>query len=90
MPACDPFTVTVNGDLDAALQRVKNDVQSRGGTFNGDLSGGSASGNVPLLGHFQATYTVAGNQVTITVTQRPLLISCATIKAQAQHYLNNP
>jgi hypothetical protein len=90
MPSCDPFTVTVPGDLDTTLQRVKNEIESRGGTFTGDVTGGSASGSIPLLGHFAATYAVAGDQVTITVTQRPLLLPCATIKAQAERFLANP
>jgi hypothetical protein len=88
MATCEPFTVTITGDVQAVLDRVKADVEGRGGTFSGDAGGGSVSGSVPLLGPFSADYAVSGQDVTITVTHRPLLVSCATIEAQARSYLD--
>jgi hypothetical protein len=86
MASCDAFDVTVNGDIGAALQKVKADVEAQGGTFDGDETGGSLSGTLPLMGQFAATYTVAGNTVTITVTHRPILVSCGVIESKTRDY----
>jgi hypothetical protein len=80
--------VTVNGDLGGDLAKVKADVEAHGGVFEGDLSSGSLSGPVPLLGSFQASYTVSDSTVTIQVTKRPLLVSCSVIESQVRGYFS--
>jgi hypothetical protein len=82
MAACDPFDVTVDGDLAPVLAQVKTKVEALGGVFQGDLNSGSLSGHVPLLGDVAADYAVAGNTVTITITHKPLFVSCSTLEAK--------
>jgi hypothetical protein len=88
MASCPPFQVTVQGDLQQTLDRVRADVQAHGGQFSGDLTSGSVSGPVPVLGTIEADYAVEGNTVTITVTNRPFLVPCSTIETQAQQYFS--
>jgi hypothetical protein len=88
MAKCDAFDVTIKGTPTTAFAKIKSDVESNGGTFEGDENSGTVSGNVPLLGALTANYTVSGNTVTITVTDRPLLVPCALIESQARDYFN--
>jgi hypothetical protein len=88
MATCDAFDVTVDGDLAERLAKARQDIEGNGGVFTGDLTSGSVSGNVSVLGAFAADYTVSGNTVTFKVTRRPLLIPCSTIENKVREYFS--
>lgn len=86
MAGCTPFTLEVEDDLESRLANVKSGIESSGGRFAGDLKFGTFSGNVPLLGSFQGQYEVTGSQVTITITDKPFLVSCHTAESKIRDY----
>ena len=82
---CDPFDVTVGGDLAAAVKRVQALITGDGGTFAGDAAGGRFSGPTPV-GTIEGTYAVRGNVVTVTITKRPRVAPCDAIEARVRKY----
>jgi hypothetical protein len=82
---CDPFDLTVDGDLQAALDRARSQITSGGGSFSGDSASGSFSGPTPV-GSVEGTYTVNGNVVTIKITSRPRIASCGTIEERIRGF----
>ncbi|MFL5330129.1 MAG: hypothetical protein ACJ8C4_14605 [Gemmataceae bacterium] len=86
MARCDPFQITVTGDLQSAFDRAKSQITAAGGTFTGNANGGSFSGQVPVMGSIAGQYTVSGNVVTVTITDKPFLVPCATIEKKVREY----
>jgi hypothetical protein len=79
------FTLTVPGDLEAAVKRAERAVADAGGSFTGDATGGSFSGKTPM-GAVKGTYTVAGNTVTVTITDKPWLLPAGTLEGKVREY----
>lgn len=82
---CDPFDVTVSGDVSAAIERARRQVSAAGGTFTGDASGGKFSGTSPV-GAIEGTYTGSGNVLTVTITSRPRVAPCGTIAERVRGF----
>ena len=54
-------------------------MQSQGGTFEGDVSGGNFQ--VSVFGSTIAgSYTVSGNDLNIVIHDKPFLVPCSTIE----------
>lgn len=85
--ACDPFDVTLAGDVSTVFARLKALVESYGGVVNGDQNSGTVSGNISLLGAFHGNYVFSGSTVTITITQKPVLIPCTIIQSKVKEYV---
>jgi hypothetical protein len=83
--SCDPFDVTVSGDLAAAVKRVQALIAGDGGTFAGDAAAGAFTGPTPV-GTIEGKYAVRGNVVTVTITKRPMLAPCDVIEARIRKY----
>lgn len=83
--SCDPFDVTVGGDLAASVKRVQSLITGDGGTFAGDASSGTFSGPTPV-GTIEGKYAVRGNVVTVTITKRPRVAPCDVIEAKIRKY----
>ncbi len=76
--ACN-FSIPFTGSAQNVLNKAKSAVQSQGGTFNGDETGGNFS--VSVLGNTIAgSYTVTGQNMSIVITDKPFLIPCGTIE----------
>jgi hypothetical protein len=83
--SCDPFDLTVSGDLDAAVKRVQALITGDGGTFAGDAAAGKFTGPTPV-GTIEGKYAVRGNMVTVTITKRPRLAGCDVTEAKIRKY----
>jgi hypothetical protein len=83
--SCDPFDITVKGNMAATLDQVRTAILQAGGKFTGDASAGSLSAPTPL-GKIEGKYTVRGNVVTLTITNKPMLVSCDTIEGKVREY----
>lgn len=76
--ACN-FTIPFSGAPESVLNKAKAAVQSQGGNFNGDTNSGDF--HVSVFGNTIAgTYTVAGQDLNIVITDKPFLIPCGTIE----------
>jgi len=82
------FKTTVDGDLTSLLQKVKDKIISKGGSFNGDTNGGSFSGETPLGKVFLDYKVLAGNTIQFTVTDKPFLVPNSTIESNVREYLS--
>ncbi len=77
--ACD-FSIPFSGDADAVLAKAKKTVQSQGGEFDGDTSGGNF--NVSVFGNkIVGAYTVSGQTMQINITDKPFMIPCSAIES---------
>lgn len=86
MASCKPFTVTVAGDVAAALDNARQQLVANGGTFSGDANAGTVSVKVPILGTIRGQYAVSGQNLTITITDRPFLAPCGTIEERIRQF----
>ena len=73
------FSIPVTTSPEAMLEKAKKTVQSQGGEFNGDTNSGSFS--VKVMGNIEGSYVVAGNELLITIENKPMFIPCATIES---------
>ena len=83
--SCDPFDITVSGDLTAALAHVQALIVGEGGRFAGDATGGRFAGASPI-GTIEGQYAVQGSTVRITITSKPMLAPCGAIEAKIRQY----
>jgi hypothetical protein len=83
MSACN-ITINFTGEGIDFFQNIKSKIINQGGTLTGDASGGNL--RVPLLGSYiSGLYSVANQQINITIDHKPIFVSCK----QIQSYLEN-
>lgn len=79
MSSCT-FTVPFSGDATTIVNKAKTTVEKQDGTFNGDEHSGSF--HVSLMGNNVAgSYTVEGQNLTLTITDKPFFVPCSTIES---------
>ena len=86
MASCKPFTVTVAGDVAAAIDKARQQITANGGTFAGDATAGTVSLKVPVLGTVRGEYAASGQTLTVTITDRPFLAPCGTIEGRIRQF----
>ena len=77
MSKCN-FSIGFSGSADQVYQKAKSAVEKQGGSFSGDSSAGSFTINV--FGTISGTYTVSGQQLLISVEEKPMMIPCSAIE----------
>jgi hypothetical protein len=76
--ACD-FSIAFSGDPDAILAKAKSTVQSQGGNFSGDANSGEFG--VSVFGNkIAGIYTVSGQTLNISITDKPFMVPCSAIE----------
>ena len=78
MAKCN-FSIDFTGSAHDVFSRAKAAVEKQGGSFNGDSSSGNFSINV--FGAISGTYTVSGQQLQISIEEKPIMIPCAAIES---------
>ncbi len=80
------FTISPKDELSATLERVKNTITSKGGTFSGDIKTGQFSGVTPV-GKVKGIYTVtASNDIDIEITDKPFIAPMSIIENKIRDY----
>lgn len=78
------FNVSFKGSAEEIFNKTKSAVESQGGNFEGDLSGGKF--NVSVLSNtISGSYVVMGNELQVTITSKPVFLPCNAI----QSFLNS-
>jgi len=78
MSACQ-FKINFNGAPDEILAKAKETVEKQGGQFTGDVASGQFS--ITLLSNTVAgSYTVNGNELDISIDQKPIFVPCSAIE----------
>ena len=83
--ACD-FSIPFSGNTEDVLAKAKKAVQSQGGNFNGDASGGDF--DVSVFGNkITGNYTVNGQVLNINITDKPFMVPCSAIEGFLKNQL---
>jgi hypothetical protein len=77
MSKCN-FSISFTGTPEDVYNKAKAAVEKQGGTFDGDSSGGNFS--ISVFGTISGSYSVSGNQLNITIEDKPIMIPCAAIE----------
>ncbi|MGV3528468.1 MAG: hypothetical protein ACO1OO_06220 [Flavisolibacter sp.] len=84
--ACS-FSIALTGSADATLNRARAAVESQGGQFAGDTNSGNF--NVVVFGNTIAgNYVLNGEALQITITEKPMLVSCGMIESYLKGQIN--
>ena len=74
------INISFTGAAASILDKARNAVQGQGGRFEGDLETGSF--DVSLMSNRVAgTYVVSGQELQLTITDKPLFIPCNAIES---------
>ncbi len=82
----EELVLRFSGDKAARLRQVKALAARRGFTFVGNTQKGEFSGDT-LLGKVSGTYSISGETITVTITQRPSFLSVGRIKNEFEKFL---
>ena len=77
MSKCN-FSISFSGTPQEVFAKAKSAVEKQGGSFNGNEASGSFS--LSVFGNISGSYTVSGNQLDITIEDKPMMIPCAAIE----------
>jgi len=77
MAKCN-FSIDFTGSAQDIFNRAKTAVEKQGGSFNGDSNNGNFSINV--FGTISGTYMISGQQLQISIEEKPMMIPCAAIE----------
>jgi|GEM_PF-1901729 len=77
--SCAPFDVQFSGSAKELFMKVVVLVENAGGRIMGDETGGTFSGSI-LFFRVAGKYSVAGQTVTVTITDKTSFPSCAMIE----------
>src|SRR5690606_39618709 len=81
MPACI-FSFPFSGTPAEILNRAEAAIHDQGGHFQGDETGGAFE--LTVLGSvISGSYRVSGQELSVTINNKPFMIPCSTI----EHYL---
>ena len=79
MASCK-FTIPFAGKSRDVLLKAKSAIQSQGGTFEGDESGGSF--DLSVFGNtIKGSYFVMGQDLNIVIDSKPFIVPCSTIES---------
>ncbi|MGN6164623.1 MAG: hypothetical protein ACTHOF_08790 [Flavisolibacter sp.] len=78
MAICN-FSIDFTGSAQDVFNRAKAAVEKQGGSFNGDSNSGNFAINV--FGTISGTYTISGQQLQISIEEKPMMIPCGAIES---------
>lgn len=77
------YTFQIHGDPEEKFKQVQELARARGVTLSGDSMAASFSGRV------KGSYTRSGNTVTVTLTDKFLLLSWASVESTIRDWLES-
>ncbi len=78
MSTCS-FSIRFSGNINDVVEKARAAISSQGGTFSGDASAGSFSVN--FMGSIEGAYTIAGSEMNVEISSKPIFISCKQIES---------
>jgi hypothetical protein len=83
--ACD-FSLPFSGNPEDVLGKARKAVEGQGGNFSGDANGGNF--DVSIFGNkIVGNYTVSGQTLHITITDKPFMVPCSAIEGFLKNQL---
>jgi hypothetical protein len=77
MAKCN-FSISFSGTPEEVYNKAKAAVEKQGGSFNGDANSGNFS--ISVFGTISGSYVVSGNQLNISIEDKPMMIPCSAIE----------
>ena len=74
------FSIPFTGDAESILAKAKAAIESQNGDFTGDANSGNFEVSV-FANSIKGYYNVSDNNLNLTITDKPFLISCSTIES---------
>ncbi len=74
------FSIPFIGNAENILQKAKAAIESQNGNFTGDTNSGNFEVSV-FANSIKGYYNVSGQNLNLTITDKPFLISCSTIES---------
>ena len=84
---CDPFTINFTGDAAQLVAKAKTEIEAQDGTVTGDTNSGTISISLPIVGKIEGTYKIKGQEIVITLTQKPQFVPCGMIEGKIREAL---
>ncbi|HEX8332897.1 MAG TPA: hypothetical protein VF622_09755 [Segetibacter sp.] len=81
------FSLPLQGDPQSLLRRAESEIVSKGGAFNGDSSQGNFRAKTPI-GSIEGAYQILESEIALTITKKPLLLSCRKIEKELRSVMN--
>ncbi len=75
------FNIPFSGDAESLIKRARQELSKAGGAFNGDTGQGSFRVKT-ALGSIEGNYVIAGQLISISITDKPFFISCERIEKE--------
>lgn len=75
------FNIQFSGDAESLIRRARQELSKAGGAFNGDSTQGNFEVKTPL-GSIEGSYVMAGQEISINITDKPFFISCKRIQKE--------
>ncbi len=86
---CEPFEIKMTGTARELIDKTRAKLQLQGGTLTGDEHSGKITLAVPIVGIIEGNYSISGNVLTITVTEKPALLPCGLIQSKITDFLES-
>jgi hypothetical protein len=74
------FSIPFTGDAESILAKAKAAIQSQSGDFTGDANSGNFEVSL-FANSIKGYYNVSGQNLNLTITEKPFLISCSSIES---------
>ncbi|MGI8635403.1 MAG: hypothetical protein ACR2KZ_08370 [Segetibacter sp.] len=75
------FNLSFSGDVESLLKRAKQEIERGGGDFDGNFRQGNFQAKTPI-GSVSGSYEIEGQQISLSIAKKPLLISCKRIEKE--------
>ena len=75
------FSIPFAGDALSLTKRANGEITRIGGVFRGDANSGIFRAKTPI-GSVEGTYEVAGQEISLTISKKPFLLSCKRIEKE--------
>lgn len=79
MSTCN-FNLPFNDSAQIAIEKARAAVESQNGIFKGDANSGIFELNI-LGNNIQGNYSVSGQVVNLSITEKPFFVPCSTIES---------
>ena len=81
------FNFNFSSDASSLVNRAKQEIQRAGGTMEGDETQGRFQAKTPI-GSIQGIYQIIGQDISLTITKKTLLLSCKRIQKELSEVMS--
>ncbi|HYF30926.1 MAG TPA: hypothetical protein VD993_07390 [Chitinophagaceae bacterium] len=74
------FSIPFPGPAADMVAKIRGEISTQGGNFNGDQTAGSFS--IKILGsNIEGNYTISGQALNVVITDKPFFLGCGQIES---------